>query len=94
MEERIRKIIKNNIDPVLAEHFGGVELVEVKDKVVYVKMLGACGGCPSSQITLENIIETSIKAEIPEIERVSIYQGVSDEMINFAKEIIKKEKQK
>lgn len=94
MEERIREIIKNKIDPVLKEHFGGAKFVELKDNVVYVRMLGACGACPSSQITLENIIETVIKEELPEIERVSLYQGVSDEMIDFAKEIINNERQK
>ncbi len=94
VEEKIKEIIKNKIDPVLKEHFGGAELVEIRDNVVYVKLLGACGGCPSSQITLENIIESSIKEEMPEIERVSLYQGVSDEMMDFAKELIKKERQK
>lgn len=92
MEKKIRKIIEEKINPILTQHLGGVELLEVKDKVVYIKMLGACGACPSSQITLENIIETAIKTEISDIDRVSIYQGVSDEMISFAKKIIEKEK--
>lgn len=92
MEHRIREIITDRINPLLFEHYGGAELVDIKDNVVYVRMLGSCGACPSSQTTLETIIETIIKEELPEIKRVTIYQGVSDEMINFAKDIVKKEK--
>lgn len=91
MREKIVKILKEKINPILEEHFGGAEFVEIKDKTVYVKMLGACGGCPSSRITLENIIEAKIKEEIPEIERVELYQGVSDELISMARKILNKE---
>ncbi len=49
---------------------GGVELVEVKDGVVKVKLTGACGGCPMSQMTLKMGIERSLKSEIPEIKEV------------------------
>jgi Fe-S cluster biogenesis protein NfuA len=91
MKNKIEKILKEKINPILEEHYGGAELVEIKGKTVYVRMTGACGACPSSQITLETVIEEKIKEEIPEIERVSIYQGVSDELIDMAKKILNKE---
>ncbi len=94
MEEKIKKIISEKINPVLAQHFGGAELADIKDKTVYIKMNGACGACPSSQITLETIIEAAIKEEIPEIEGVSLYKGVSDDMLDFAKKLIEKERGK
>lgn len=87
-KDRIEKIIKEKVNPILEEHYGGAELVEIKDKTVYIRMTGACGTCPLSQMTLENVIEEKIKEEMPEIERVSIYQGVSDEMIDMAKKIL------
>lgn len=92
MENKIKKILNDEINPLLREHFGSAQLVEITDNTVYIKMLGACGGCPSSQDTIENIIEAKIKEKMPEITAVKLYQGVSDELISFAKEILKGKK--
>jgi len=44
-----------------------VELVDVEDGVVKVRLQGACAGCPMSQMTLKNGIERLLKQEIPEV---------------------------
>jgi Fe-S cluster biogenesis protein NfuA len=44
-----------------------VELVDVLDGVVTVRLKGACGGCPMSQMTLKNGIERILKEEVPEV---------------------------
>ncbi len=49
---------------------GDIELVDVKDNTVYVKLTGACGTCPMSTLTMKNWVETTIKKEIPEIKAV------------------------
>lgn len=49
---------------------GDIELVDVKENVVYVKLKGACGTCPMSTITLKNWVEATLKKEIPEISAV------------------------
>jgi Fe-S cluster biogenesis protein NfuA len=49
---------------------GNVELVDVSDGVVKVKLTGACGGCPMSTMTLKMGIERILKQEIPEIKEV------------------------
>ena len=49
---------------------GNVELVDVEDGVVKVRLTGACGGCPMSQMTLKMGIERVIRQEIPEIQEV------------------------
>ena len=49
---------------------GDIELVEIKDDVVYVKLKGACGSCPMATITLKNFVEANLKKEIPEIKAV------------------------
>ncbi len=46
---------------------GDIELVEIKDKIVYVRLKGACGGCPMSTLTLKNWVEAYLKREIPEV---------------------------
>ncbi len=69
MKEKVEKAL-DKIRPALMADGGGVELVEVKNGVVKVKLTGACGGCPMSQMTLKMGIERSLKSEIPEIKEV------------------------
>jgi Fe-S cluster biogenesis protein NfuA len=69
MKERIEKVL-DKIRPSLMADGGNVELVDVVDGVVKVKLTGACGGCPMSQMTLKMGIERYVKKEIPEIKEV------------------------
>ena len=58
----------NQIRPALQRDGGDVELVEVTDKgVVKVKLVGACGSCPMSLMTLKGGIEVKLKQDIPEV---------------------------
>jgi Fe-S cluster biogenesis protein NfuA len=70
-------MLKEKVEDVLAKirvglqrDGGDIELVEVKDNVVYVKLKGACGTCPMSTLTLKNWVEANLKKEIPEISAV------------------------
>ena len=58
------------IRPALQADGGGVELVDVTDGVVKVKLTGACSGCPMSTMTLKMGIERVLKEQIPEIKEV------------------------
>ncbi|NIO49480.1 MAG: NifU family protein [Candidatus Aminicenantes bacterium] len=69
MKEKVEKSL-DKIRPALMADGGNIELVEVKDDVVKVKLTGACGGCPMSQMTLKMGIERHLKNEIPEIKEV------------------------
>ena len=67
MKESVQKAI-NRIRPNLQADGGDVELVEVlEDGTVKVKLLGACRGCPMSQMTLKMGIERELKRQLPEI---------------------------
>jgi Fe-S cluster biogenesis protein NfuA len=70
MKEAVQKAIEQ-IRPNLQMDGGDVELVEVSDDgIVKVKLLGACGGCPMSQMTLKMGIERHLKKEVPQIKEV------------------------
>lgn len=69
MKEKIEAAM-NKIRPMLQRDGGDVELVEVEDGVVKVRLQGACAGCPMSQMTLKNGIERILKQEIPEVKSV------------------------
>ncbi len=49
---------------------GDVELIDIKDDIIYVRLTGACGTCPMSTLTLKNWVETTMKKEIPEVKAV------------------------
>ncbi len=66
MKEKIEKAL-DDIRPSLQADGGDVELVDVENGIVKVRLTGACGGCPMSQMTLKQGIEAHIKKEIPEI---------------------------
>ncbi len=70
MKERVEKALAK-VRPVLQADGGDVELVEVgEDGIVKVRLKGACGGCPMSQMTLKMGIERMLKKEVPEIKSV------------------------
>jgi Fe-S cluster biogenesis protein NfuA len=69
MKQRVQTVI-NKIRPMLQADGGDVELVDVKDGVVKVRLQGACVGCPMSQMTLKNGIEKLLQKEIPEVKSV------------------------
>ena len=66
MKERVEKVI-NRIRPAVQMDGGDIQLVDVVDGVVRVRLVGACVGCPSSTMTLKMGIERAIRAEVPEI---------------------------
>lgn len=69
MKERVQQVIEK-IRPLLQRDGGDIQLVDVVDNVVKVKLQGACGSCPMSQMTLKMGVEKQIKQEIPEIKEV------------------------
>jgi len=59
------------VRPSLQSHGGDVNLIEVTpDKIARLELVGACGGCPMSQITLKMGIERILKKEVPEVKSV------------------------
>ncbi|MGD9175679.1 MAG: NifU family protein [Desulfobacterales bacterium] len=66
MKEQVQSAL-DDIRPSLQADGGDVELVDVVDGIVKVRLTGACGGCPMSQMTLKQGIETYVKNKIPEI---------------------------
>jgi Fe-S cluster biogenesis protein NfuA len=60
----------NKIRPALRADGGDVEVVEIKNGTVKVRLTGACGGCPMSTMTLKNAVEKVIKEQVPEIKQV------------------------
>jgi Fe-S cluster biogenesis protein NfuA len=69
VKENVEKVLEK-IRTGLKSDGGDIELVDIKDSVVYVRLKGACGTCPMSTLTLKNWVEANLKREIPEISAV------------------------
>ncbi|MFO7264982.1 MAG: NifU family protein [Limnochordales bacterium] len=70
MRERVEAALER-IRPAVQMDGGDVQLVDVsEDGVVTVQLMGACGGCPMSMLTLKAGIERIIKAQVPEVTEI------------------------
>ena len=68
-KEQVEGVL-DKVRPMLMRDGGNVELVNVNDGTVQVKLTGACAGCPFSTMTLKMGIEQVLKQEIPEVKEV------------------------
>ena len=69
MKEKIEKALKN-IRPALQADGGDIELINIEDGVVKVRLIGACGSCPMSAMTMKFGVEKAIKDVVPEVKEV------------------------
>ncbi len=69
VRERVQSALEE-VRPALQMDGGDVELVEVSDGVVQVRLLGACGGCPMAMMTLVGFVEERLKTRVPEVRQV------------------------
>ena len=69
MRDKVEEVL-DKIRPNLTRDGGNVELIEVNDGTVKLKLTGACAGCPMSTLTLKMGIERILKQEIPEVKKV------------------------
>ncbi len=69
MREKIESALKK-IRPSLQADGGDVELIDVQDDIVSVRLTGVCGSCPMSTMTLRMGVERAVRQEVPEIKKV------------------------
>ncbi|GAF99448.1 unnamed protein product [marine sediment metagenome] len=69
MREKVEEALAQ-IRPVLQADGGDVELIDVNEGVVSLKLKGACGSCPMATMTLQYGIERVLKEKIPEVKEV------------------------
>jgi Fe/S biogenesis protein NfuA len=70
LADRALLVIEELINPRIAAHGGAVELMDVSDDTLYIRMTGGCQGCAASAATLRMGVERMVKEEIPEIREV------------------------
>jgi len=88
--KRIEAVLDEKVRPEMASHGGGITVDHLENKVLYVKLQGQCAGCPSSDITTENLVEAELLKAVPDlVEKVVVVQTVSDELWDMAKKLLR-----
>ncbi|QAT49477.1 NifU family protein [Caproiciproducens sp. NJN-50] len=83
--DRIESVLDSRVRPALSEHCGGVEILEYQDGILKIRMLGQCSDCPSAAITNEELIEKEVREALPEVRRVCLVTGVSENLLSTAR---------
>ena len=66
--QKVEDLLDRRIRPGLMMDGGNIELIDVRENTVYVKLVGACGSCPSAIMTLQYGVERILKEEFPDLE--------------------------
>ena len=69
LREKVEKVL-DKVRERLSWEGGDIELVDIEEGVVKVRLKGACAMCPFSQMTLKGLVEGLIKKEVPEVKEV------------------------
>ena len=69
VEARVNRAL-DKVRPGIQADGGEVWLIKVENGTAYVQMLGACGGCPASTMTLKGAIELVVCQDVPEVTQV------------------------
>jgi Fe-S cluster biogenesis protein NfuA len=72
---RIRRILDEEIAPSVAQDGGEISLASFEDGVVRLVLRGACHSCPSSNVTLKLVVETRLRAQVPEVRSVEAVEA-------------------
>ncbi len=86
--QSIESILTDYVRPSLADHQGDVVIVDYTDGILRIRLTGKCSGCPSAQLTTEELIAATVKEHMPQVKDVILVSGVSDELIAQAKALM------
>lgn len=88
MLQKIESVLDKYVRPELARHEGNVQVVSYEDGILRVRLYGQCANCPSGLQTTEELIGKTVMAQIPEVKDVVLVTGVSDDLLNFARQML------
>jgi Fe/S biogenesis protein NfuA len=70
LADQIQTVLEQQVNPAIASHGGGAELVSVDGTIAYLKLMGGCQGCGMAQVTLRQGIERILLEAIPDLSGV------------------------
>lgn len=91
MEMRIQKVLDEQVNPILADHYGGAVLSAYENNIAWIRLTGACAACPSAQYTIEDVVRDIVLSNCEDVKDVMLDTTVSDDLLDMAKKILRKE---
>jgi len=70
LKEKVQKVFDEELNPGLASHGGGINLIDIQGTTVFLTMSGGCQGCAAASMTLKQGVERILKSRVPEITEV------------------------
>ena len=67
IREQIEKVLEKDVRPSLAEHQGDVVIVDYADHILRIRLTGQCSGCPSAQLTTEELISAKVREAFEDV---------------------------
>jgi Fe/S biogenesis protein NfuA len=87
--EKIERLLDERVRPALAMHRGDIRVESYNDGILRVRLLGQCNNCPSALDTTEELVAAELQAAMPEIKQVVLVTGVSDELLEQARALLR-----
>ncbi len=70
MRRKIQKLLDAEVNPMVADHGGLIEVVDYVNRTAYIRMSGGCQGCASSKMTLKQGVERAVFEAFPGVQNV------------------------
>ena len=87
----ITQVVEERIRPQLLLHNGDIEIVDWSDGVLRFRLTGQCAGCPSADLTTEELVRAELISAVPEIKRVVLVREVAQSLLEQAYVILRHE---
>lgn len=87
--QEIEKVLDEKVRPDLALHGGNIRVTGLEGGVLSVRLLGQCSNCPSAMYTMESLVKEALMEAFPQLAAVELVSGVSDSLIDQARQILR-----
>ena len=88
VKEKIQKVLDEEINSKLILHGGGACLTSFEDGIAKIRFTGACTSCMLQSDTFDQVVKTIIMNSVPEVKEIAVDDEVSDELLDFARQIL------
>jgi Fe-S cluster biogenesis protein NfuA len=87
--ENSQRVIEEKVRPILAAHGGDIQIISLEDGILKVRFTGSCAGCAAADLTMEEVVKKEVLEAVPEVKDVILDTSVSEELMDFAKKILR-----
>lgn len=91
--EQIEQALAQRVRPALAGHGGDIRVESFADGVLRVRLLGQCAGCMSASDTVQELVAAEVTAAVPQVLRVEPVAGVSEDLLDQARALLRARRQ-